>query len=324
MGARPIKAYVARMTKARPADLELSSLAVPLSFVGVVIAASLASDRFLSATNIANVLEQAAVIGIIAAGSTLVIVLAEIDLSVGSVVGLAAVFAAGALRADLPPLLAMGAGIGIGVVVGLLNGVLVAVIGLPSFIVTLGTMLIGRGLIQSLLQGAPISGFGPEFRWIGAGQLLGLPAPVFVAILTFLALHVLVTRTGFGRELFAVGGNAVASRYAGLRVRRIRLTAFAICGALAGLAGVVLMARVDVAQPNGGTGYEFAAIGAVILGGADFFGGRGSIIGTALGVLIVTIVANVLVLLNISALWGGTAQGLIIIAALLLQWGKQR
>ncbi len=319
-----MRALAARVTNAWPAEPVLSSFAVPLSFIGVVIAASLASPRFLSATNISNVLEQAAVIGIVAAGSTLVIVLAEIDLSVGSIVGLSAVLTASALHAGYPPFAAIAAGIGAGLVVGLLNGVLVAMARLPSFLVTLGMLLVVRGLVQTLLQGSSITGFGSDFRWIGAGEFLGIPTPVLLALVVFAVLHVVATRTAVGRELFAVGGNPVASRYAGLGIRRIRVIAFVVCGALAGLAGAVLTARVNAAQPNSGTSYEFAAIGAVILGGADFFGGRGSIVGTAFGVLIVTIVANVLVLLNVSSLWNGTAQGLIIIGALLLQRGRQR
>lgn len=306
------------------ARVELSDLAVPLSFVGVLVIASLATPRFLSASNISNVLEQAAVIGIIAAGSTMIIVLAEIDLSVGSIVGLSAVVAAGVLREHYPAVVAMAAGIGVGVAVGLLNGLLVAIARLPSFIVTLGTLLVGRGLVQTLLQGIPITGFPADFRSIGSGDSFGLPNPVLVAGIAFAGLRFVVTRTAFGRRVFAVGGNPIASRYAGLSIRKVRVAAFVICGALAGLAGMVLMARVNAAQPNSGTGYEFAAIAAVILGGASFNGGRGSVIGTAFGVLIVTIVANVLVLLNVSSLWNGTAQGLIIIAALLLQRGRQQ
>lgn len=313
-----------RVVRTWRARSELSDLAVPLSFLATLVVASLATPRFLTPSNITNVLEQAAVIGIVAAGSTLVIVLAEIDLSVGSIVGLSAVLTAALLREHYPVVVAIAAGIGVGVAVGLVNGLLIAVARLPSFLVTLGTLLMGRGVVETLLQGIPITGFDLDFRWIGTGALFGIPNPVLVAVLAFAALHIVVTGTAFGRELFAVGGNPIASRYAGLGVRKVRVAVFVISGSLAAVAGVVLTARVNVAQPNSGTGYEFAAIGAVILGGADFFGGRGSIIGTAFGVLIVTVVANVLVLMNISSLWNGTAQGLIIIAALLLQWGRQR
>lgn len=285
----------------------------------VVLGAALAllSPHFLTASNLLNVLEQTAINAIIAAGMTFVIVSGGIDLSVGSLVALSGIVLALALQAGWPVPLAMAAGLATGAACGLVNGVLVTFGRLPPFIATLGMMSVARGLALVLAEGRPISGFDAGFRGLATGQVLGLPMPAVVMILAFVAGHVVLTRTRFGRYVFAIGGNEEATRLSGVSVGFHKTLVYVVSGTASGLAAAVLTARLNSAQPIAGLMYELDAIAATVIGGTSLMGGEGSLGGTLVGALIMGVLRNGLNLLGVSSLVQQIVIGAVIIGAVL-------
>jgi len=281
-------------------------------------------NAFLSLQNATNVLNQVCVTAILAAGSSLVIFGGGIDLSVGSVLAFGGALSAGAMKAGLPVPLAAVAGICAGAALGSANGILVATLRLPPFIATLGMMGIVRGLTYVYLGGAPIFGFSPLFRSIAEGRVLGIPFPVVLMAAVFLACHLLLTRTAFGRSVYAMGGNEEAARLAGVPVARRKVAVYALSGVAAGLAGLVLASRLDSAEPQAADGYELDAIAAVVMGGASLSGGEGTVIGSLVGALIMGVVRNGLNLLNVPAYWQKVAIGSIILVAVLVDVARRR
>ena len=293
------------------------------------IALSLASDKFLTVDNGMNVLRQISINLCLSIGMTLVILSGGIDLSVGSVLALAGAVAAGLLKNGIALAMfgvsleftvfgAVLAGILVGLVLGWFNGFVITRFSLPPFVATLGTLSIARGLTQLWTHGFPITGLGPQFGFIGTGHLLGLPMPVWISG-ALVAVFTLVTRrTRFGRYVYAVGGNERAAQLTGLNLRRIRIWVYALGGALAGVAGLILTARLDSATPSAGMGYELDSIAAVVIGGTSLNGGRGSVPGTVLGCLIIGILNNGLVLLEVSPFWQQVIKGLVILLAVAL------
>jgi ribose transport system permease protein len=292
----------------------------------MVAAMSLLSDKFLTAENGWNILRQISVNLCLSVGMTLIILTGGIDLSVGAILALAGAVAAGLLKNGLAlpsvnGLLqftvfgAMVAGVLVGLVLGWFNGMVITRFDLPPFVATLAMLSIARGLTMLWTGGFPITGLGTGFGFIGTGILLGVPMPVWISV-ALVGLFVLVTRkTRFGRYLFAVGGNERAALLTGLRVDRIKLWAYTLGGALAGVAGLIVTARLDSAQPNAGLGYELDSIAAVVIGGTSLSGGRGSILGTLLGCLIIGVLNNGLFLLNVSPFWQQVVKGCVILAA---------
>lgn len=279
---------------------------------------------FLSVGNLTNIMAQVCVTAVLAAGASVVIFGGGIDLSVGSLLAVSAALAAGALKAGWPVWAACAAGILTGTAFGAMNGVLVAWLALPPFIATLGMMGIARGITYVYLGGAPLFSFDPSFRALAEGRLLGIPAPVIVMVAVFVAGYLLLARTGFGRSVYALGGNEEAARLAGIPIARMKTAIYALCGAASGLAGLLLAARLDSAEPQAGDGYELDAIAAVVMGGASLSGGEGTIWGSLVGALIMGVVRNGLNLLNVSAYWQKAAIGSIILVAVWLDVSRRR
>ena len=276
------------------------------------------SDRFLTPANVLNILRQSSINGIIAVGMTLVILTAGIDLSVGSVLALSSVIAAQLLVRGIPPLMAFFSGMLVGALLGLFNGTLVTLFSLPPFIATLGTMTFARGLALSFTQGKPISGLPESFRILGTGFVGPIPVPVIVVSAVFLVGAMFLNLTPQGERLYALGDNPVAARFTGIPVTSYVIMVYCAAGALAALAGQILIARLDSAQPVMGMGYELDAIAAVVVGGANFTGGRGGLMGTLIGVLFIVVINNGSNLLNIPSFWGQVIKGVVISMALLL------
>lgn len=288
------------------------------SFFLLCAALSLLSNRFLTMSNAVNLLRQSTINGIIAIGMTFVILTAGIDLSVGAILALSTVVTADLLQKGVPVPLAMLAGLSLGTGLGLVNGAIITKGRVPPFVATLGMMTVARGLALTYTQGRPITGLPDAFRFVGTGSLGPIPMPIVIASFAFLASYILLTRTRVGEYVFALGNNPVAARYAGIATDRYISFVYATSGLLAALGGMILVARLNSAQPTAGAGYEFDAIAAVVVGGTSFAGGEGGLGGTMLGVLVIAVLNNGLNLLNISSFYQPVVTGVVIALALLL------
>jgi len=280
---------------------------------------ALASPVFWTADNLLTVARQFSVIAIIAVGMTFVIVAGEIDLSVGSVLALSGVVTASlAVDHGWPLAAAAAAGILGGASAGFINGFLTVALDIPSFIITLGMMSVVRGLTYVLTQGAPVAGLPDSMRFLGYGTVLGFPFPVVTMLAVTLAGGVVLAFTRLGRHVYAVGGNPEAARLSGIPTGGVRVFVFALTGALAGLAGIINAGWVTIAQPVAGLGYELDVIAAVIIGGASFSGGKGTVLGTFLGATLMGVLRNGLVLLGVNVYWQQVAIGSVIVLAVAL------
>lgn len=291
-------------------------------FLALILVCALFSSmtsRFLTPTNISVILNQVSVNAILAFGVTFVIIAGGIDLSLGSLVAVCGVVVALLSQNNEYTLwLAILGTLVVGIALGALNGIIVVLTKVPPFIVTLGTMTIGRGVALILSKGRPISDLNESLNFLGNGDLLGIPIPIIFLVLSFATCHILLTKTIFGRYVKAIGGNEMASFVAGVRVNRIKLYVYMISGLFAALAGILLTARINTGQPNAGLGFELDAIAAVIIGGTSTRGGKGTITGTLLGVLFIGVINNGLDLINVSAYWQQVIMGGIIILAVVL------
>jgi len=298
--------------------MRLARLYAPyIAFVVLIIGFSIASPVFFSASNFLNIGRQTTLVTIIATGMTLVIVAGEIDLSVGSVLALSGVTAAMAMEATDGSMTAgILVGLATGAFIGLVNGVTTTALKIPSFLVTLGVLGITRGIALMLTGTTPVEVDNSDF-WslFGEGNLLGIPAPMVITAIVLLIGAYLLHFSSFGRRIYAVGGNAKAARYSGINVARVKTLAFVFTGALAGLAGLVLTARAHAARPDIAAGLELDVLAAVILGGTSLFGGRGSIVGSLLGSLLIGVLNNGLTLVGFSSSAQLVVKGIIIIAA---------
>lgn len=292
----------------------------------MVMALALLSDKFLGPENGWNILRQISVNLCLSIGMTLVILSGGIDLSVGAILGLAGAVAAGLLkdgvvlaplgvRLDVTTTGAIAAGLAVGALTGWINGLTITRFKLPPFVATLGMLSIARGLTMLWTGGFPITSLGTDFGFLGTGVLLNMPMPVWIMLMLVGVFVVVTQRTPFGRHIYAVGGNERAARLTGLNVPRIKLAVYTLAGALAGVAGLIVTARLDSAQPNAGLGYELDSIAAVVIGGTSLSGGRGSIGGTVLGCLIIGVLNNGLFLLNVSPFWQQVIKGSVILLA---------
>jgi ribose transport system permease protein len=289
-----------------------------VSFLILCLVLSLLSDRFLTVGNLTNVLRQSTINLIIAIGMTYVILTAGIDLSVGAVLALATVVTADLLQRGVPILPTVVLGLLLGGVLGMANGLLISRVKVPAFVATLGMMTVARGLALTYTQGRPITGLPDAFRYIGTGYLGPVPMPIIVAGITFLAGYILLTRTRMGMYIYALGNNPIAAHYTGIATSNYITFVYVLAGSLAALAGMILVARLDSAQPTAGISYEFDAIAAVVVGGTSFAGGEGSLMGTLLGVLVISVLNNGLNLLNVSSFYQPVVTGVVIALALLL------
>lgn len=286
-----------------------------LLLVGIVL--SIASPVFLTSTNLLNVGLATSVVALLAIGQTYVIVLAEIDLSVGSALGFSAVVSALVLRHHGLPL-GLAAGLASGVVVGLVNGLLVTKARMPSFIATLATMSILSGLTLQISSGDPVAVTNSAFQGIGQDYLAGVPVPVWLMLVAYALFGALLARTGYGRFVYATGDNLEAARLSGIRTQRVKIWAFAVSGLLAALGGFILTARLSTAEPTAGTGYELESIAAVIIGGTSLAGGRGNLLGTLVGALVLGVIDNGMNLLDVSPFLQDVVKGVVILLAVYL------
>jgi ribose transport system permease protein len=282
-----------------------------------VIFASL-TDVFMTKQNLINILQQSSINACIAIGMTLVIISGGIDLSVGPVAALAAVLSAAMLVAGYPIAVAIASALLVGMLCGAMNGALIAYAGLQPFIVTLGTLSLFRALALIYTGGTPILGLPPEFRSLITSQIWIFPVPVVIVAVLAVIAWVLLNKTPIGEYILAVGGNEEAARISGVPIARTKITAYVISGFLASLAAVILIARLGAAEPTLGNLWELEAIAAAAIGGASLMGGKGSIVGTILGAIVLGAMRNGLTLLNVQAFYQLLATGIIIILAMLV------
>ncbi|MCD6007939.1 ABC transporter permease [Halomonas sp. IOP_31] len=287
-----------------------------IGLVTVFVAMALINDNFLTLGNQINLVRQVSIIAIIAVGMSLAILTGGIDLSVGPVMALSGTVMAGLMVASVPPSLAIILGLLVGAAFGAFNGLFIAFAGMPPIIVTLATMGIARGLGLIYTGGYPISGLPSEFAFFGRGTLAGIEMPILIMFAVYALGYVLLSHTATGRYLYAIGGNEEATRLSGIRVSRYKLLVYTLSGTTAAIAGLVITSRLMSGQPNAGVGFELDAIAAVVLGGAAITGGRGMILGTLVGALLLGVLNNGLNLMGVSPYLQNVVKGLIILLAI--------
>ncbi|SOB60344.1 D-ribose transporter subunit; membrane component of ABC superfamily [Pseudodesulfovibrio profundus] len=293
-----------------------------IALVVMIIVVSFLNPNFFTTGNILNILRQTAINAIMAVGMTMVILTAGIDLSVGSVLALCGAIGASLIAAEMPVVVAVGAALGAGALLGAASGVVIAKGKVQAFIATLVSMTLVRGLTLVYTDGRPIStGFtdvADAFSFIGTGYVLGVPVPIWIMAITFGGAWYLLNHTRLGRYIYALGGNEEASKLSGINVDSIKITVYAIAGFLSALSGLIVTSRLSSAQPTAGYGYELDAIAAVVLGGTSLMGGKGTIMGTLLGALIIGFLNNALNLLDVSSYYQMIAKALVILLAVLV------
>ena len=291
----------------------------------MIAAMSVASDAFLTKSNLVNIAKQVSINTIIACGMTFVIVSGGFDLSVGSIVGVSSVVSATLAVWNVPIVLALLGGMIAGAICGLLNGVSVAYLNIPPFIVTLATQSALRGVAYILTNGKPIIGLPEQFLVLGQGPVGIVPVLVFFMIGVVVICAVVMNYTKYGRHLYYTGGNKEAAKFSGIKVNRVITSVYAISGLLAGMAGVLLASRVNSGQPQAGLSYEMDALAAAVIGGASLDGGVGTIVGTLIGAIIIGVINNALNFLQVSSYWQQVARGAIIFGAVLLDiWTSKK
>lgn len=293
-----------------------------IGLIGFSLIISIFNDRFLTVGNILNIFRQTSINSVIAAGMTFIILTGGIDLSVGSTLALSGAILASLLSGGIPLWIALILTIALGAAIGFLNGLIIAKGKVQPFIATLAMMTIIRGATLIFTNGRPISTGGTPgaeaFSWLGSGRLFGIPAPIYVTILVFVLGYYVLKHTALGRYVYAIGGNEEATKLSGINVDVIKYKAYAISGALAAVAGMIVTARLSSAQPQAGSGYELDAIAAVVLGGTSLAGGKGGIIGTIVGALIIGILNNALNLMDVTSYYQLLVKGIVILIAVLI------
>lgn len=284
----------------------------------ICIFATILSPSFLSVTNLFNVFKQITVAGVVGCGMTFVILTGGIDLSVGSILGLSGVLAAGVLESTGNTAFAIALALAVGILCGAMNGFFVSFCEIPPFISTLGMMTLLRGCVLVYTKGSPISIKSDAYKFFGKGAIAGIPVPVVILILLFLLAHYILTQTSFGRSVYAFGGNREAARLSGISTRFTEWMVYTINGLMCGIAGVILTARLGSAQSTSGTGIEMDAIAAVILGGTSLSGGVGFVLPTVVGAMIMGIIDNILTLMNVNPHATNIVKGAVILIAVLV------
>ncbi|CAB3789724.1 ABC transporter permease [Pararobbsia alpina] len=273
------------------------------------------SSNFLTLGNLLNIVLQVSIIAILGFGMTYVLLLGDIDLSVGAVMALVGTIAAFSMQLGLHPALAVVVAMAAGLVLGLVNGVLTAMLTIPSFIVTVATMGVFRGLAYITSAGVPISIDDDRFAALGNATVLGIAIPIWVLVILLAVNHFVLSKTVFGRKAYLAGGNREAALYSGINVRRLRIGIFMISGLMASIGGVLMTSRLYSAQPNAGMGYELDAIAAAVLGGTSLSGGYGTIVGTLIGALIIGVINNGMNLLSVPYFYQLIVKGVVILVA---------
>ncbi len=289
----------------------------------------------MTSTNLWNVLRQISVNVCISTGMTLVVLMAGIDLSVGSILGLSAAICAGLLKTGLS-LESMNLFVGftvlggiitallVGLALGLFNGWVITKFSIPPFVATLAMLTIGRGLTMLYTEGIPISNLGSSFESIGSGWILGIPIPVWISLIMVLIVVFLTKKTTFGRYIYAIGGNEKAAFLSGININKIKLAVYGIAGMMAAVGGILVTSRLNSAQPNAGMSYELDSIAAVVIGGTSLSGGVGRVTGTVIGAIIIGVLNNGLVLLDVSPFWQQVVKGIVILLAVIIDKMNQK
>lgn len=276
---------------------------------------SILSPHFLTVSNLLNIALQSSINAVLAFGITFVIITSGIDLSIGSILAMSSVTMGLTIAGGYGVFTGITVGLIVGAILGYVNGFIITKLDIAPFIVTLGMMSIARGLALVITKGFPISGMPDSLRILGKGSLLGIPVPVVITFIIFGISYLLLQYTRFGRHIYAIGGNEEATRLSGINVSRVKVLVYVWCGAMAGIAGIILTARLNSAQPIAGMGYELDAIAASVIGGVSLAGGIGTAQGTILGALIIGVLRNGLNLLNVSSFWQQVVIGSVVIGA---------
>lgn len=295
----------------------------------MILAMTFLSGNFATLDNLFNVLRQVSVNLCISVGMTMIILTGGIDLSVGSILALSGAVAAGLMKNGISLQGAdtfigftfLGCALAallVGGVLGFFNGLMITRFKVPPFVATLAMLTIGRGLTMLYTNGYPITGLGDEFAYLGTGWFLGVPMPVWVALVIILVCIFFIRKSKTGRYIYAIGGNEKATLLSGINVNKVKIAVYTLTGILCAVAGLLVTARLDSAQPNAGSGYELDSIAAVVIGGTSLSGGKGTIVGTVIGALIIGVLNNGLVLLNVSPFWQQVIKGLVILLAVIL------
>lgn len=313
----------------KPANPVLEMLAkreaaIFIALIVISAGISLVAPQFLTAKNMYLVSRQISFVAIVALGELFVILTGGIDLSVGSTVGLSGMITGVALAAGVHPIFALPIGVLSGMLIGMFNGSVIAYVGTTPFIVSLGALSMGRGLSLILTKGNPIIEMPSSFFFLAQSDLFGIPTPVIIAAIIAGIVHVTLTYTAFGRRIYAIGGNEQATALSGVDVKMIKLKIYAICGLLAGIVGVLLVARFNSAQPATGKGWELDAIASAVIGGTSLSGGVGTVLGLLIGATVMGVIRNGLVLMQVSAYWQDFIIGGIIVLAAVIDRIKNK
>lgn len=292
-------------------------LGVGVALILLIALMAVIAPYFWSVKNLLEVVRQVSAIAILGAGGTFVILTAGIDLSVGSALGVCAMVAIVTSDQSLPGIVSVLAALAAGVVIGAINGVFIARFALPAFIVTLAALTYLRGVVFVGTGGTTLIPADVAYRWIGQGAILAVPYAVLIMAAVYLGGWFLLNRTVFGRQVFAIGGNAEAARLSGIPVRLVIMFTYVISGVCAGIAGLILASRLESAVPGLGTGYELNAIAAIVLGGTSLMGGRGSLVGTLIGALFIAVLSNGMTLMNVESFYQQIIMGVVILLAVL-------
>lgn len=299
----------------------ISELTTVIALIILMAVITIINSNFLTANNLLNLLLQVTSNALIAFGMTFVILTGGIDLSVGSILALSSALTAGLLGSGMPVTLAILISLILGCILGMMNGLLISYGKLAPFIVTLATMTIFRGATLVYTNGNPITkGLSDTFlfQFLGQGYIVGIPFPVIIMFIVFIVLYVLLHKTAFGKSVYAIGGNEKAAYISGVKLNKVKIIIYSISGIMASISGLIITSRLSSAQPTAGVSYEMDAIAAVVLGGTSLSGGKGRILGTLIGALIIGVLNNGLNIIGVSAFWQQVVKGVVILIAVLI------
>ena len=299
----------------RRAVERFDQLGIVLVLVVLVVVVSFTNSTFYSANNIINVLRSTSFVFIIGIAVTFVLITGGLDLSVGRVMAMSGILSAMAAQSGMNLGICILAGLAFGFVIGLLNGLLIVKLNIPALIVTLGMMYVCDGLVLIVTMGSPVYPLPESFKRLGQGTMLGIPNIVVIALVLAVIGAFVLKNTRFGRHVYSIGGNRETARLVGINVGFTQVSVYVLSAMASAAAGILMAGRLNSAQPSAGNGYEMTVVAAVIIGGTSMFGGSGSILGTLLGSLLMTVIENVLLLMKISAYWQSLVIGIIIIFA---------
>ena len=299
----------------------MSELTTVIALIILMAVITIINSNFLTANNLLNLLLQVTSNALIAFGMTFVILTGGIDLSVGSILALSSALTAGLLGSGMPVTLAILISLIMGCILVMMNGLLISYGKLAPFIVTLATMTIFRGATLVYTNGNPITkGLSDTFlfQFLGQGYIVGIPFPVIIMFIVFIVLYVLLHKTAFGKSVYAIGGNEKAAYISGVKLNKVKIIIYSISGMMASISGLIITSRLSSAQPTAGASYEMDAIAAVVLGGTSLSGGKGRILGTLIGALIIGVLNNGLNIIGVSAFWQQVVKGVVILIAVLI------